>query len=171
VDAAQPSPLSGTRNIVEVVFSFARRTTGFAEKSFVRVDVTEGFPGVATRLSPCDDRQTRNMENTNDDARIYRRSLGLRDSESISGRPAGMGFEQPDSVGRLVHMHGPWMHFFVPVTTAASSSGLSPRVCRWPEHPAMLRLHWRDLGWSAPPVLLSTAGGAVEQTPGWNRTA
>ncbi len=54
-------------------------------------------------------------------------------SESIPDRSAGMGFEQPGSVGRHVHMHGPWMHVFVPVTTTTtSSSGLSPTVCWWP---------------------------------------
>jgi hypothetical protein len=36
--------LSGTRNIVEVVFAFTNRTTDFTKKSFVRVDVTEQFP-------------------------------------------------------------------------------------------------------------------------------
>jgi hypothetical protein len=52
----QPSPLSGTRNIVEVIFSFTHRTTGFPEKSFVRVDVTEEFPFLVTKMSPYYDR-------------------------------------------------------------------------------------------------------------------
>ena len=52
----QPSLLSGTRNIVEVIFSFTHRTTGFPEKSFVRVDVTEEFPFLVTKLSPYYDR-------------------------------------------------------------------------------------------------------------------
>jgi PatG C-terminal len=52
----QPSPLSGTRNIVEVIFSFTHRTTGFPEKSFVRVDVTEEFPFLVTRMCPYYDR-------------------------------------------------------------------------------------------------------------------
>jgi PatG Domain len=52
----QPSPLSGTRNIVEVVMSFTHRTTGFPEKSFVRVDVTEEFPFLVTKMSPYYDR-------------------------------------------------------------------------------------------------------------------
>jgi hypothetical protein len=52
----QPSPLSGSRNIVEVIFSFTHRTTGFPEKSFVRVDVTEEFPFLVTKLSPYYDR-------------------------------------------------------------------------------------------------------------------
>jgi hypothetical protein len=52
----QSSPLSGTRNIVEVIFSFTHRTTGFPEKSFVRVDVTEEFPFLVTKMSPYYDR-------------------------------------------------------------------------------------------------------------------
>jgi hypothetical protein len=52
----QPSPLSGTRNIVEVVFSHTNRSTDYTEKSFVRVDVTEEFPFLVTKLSPYFDR-------------------------------------------------------------------------------------------------------------------
>ena len=52
----QPSPLSGTRNVVEVIFSFTHRTTGFPEKSFVRVDVTDEFPFLVTKMSPYYDR-------------------------------------------------------------------------------------------------------------------
>jgi PatG C-terminal len=52
----QPSPLSGTRNIIEVIFSFTNRTTGFPEKSFVRVDITDEFPFLVTKLSPYYDR-------------------------------------------------------------------------------------------------------------------
>src|ERR1700744_456726 len=52
----QPSPLSGTRNIVEVVFSHTSRTTDYTEKCFVRVDVTEEFPFLVTKLSPYYDR-------------------------------------------------------------------------------------------------------------------
>ena len=52
----QPSPLSGTRNIVEVIFSFTHRTTGYPEKSFVRVDVTDEFPFLVTRMCPYYDR-------------------------------------------------------------------------------------------------------------------
>lgn len=40
----QPSPLSGTRNIIEVIFSFTDRKTDVTEKLFTRVDVTEEFP-------------------------------------------------------------------------------------------------------------------------------
>jgi PatG C-terminal len=52
----RPSPLSGTRNIVEVIFAFTNRATDFTEKSFVRVDVTEEFPFLVTKLSPYYDR-------------------------------------------------------------------------------------------------------------------
>ena len=48
--------LSGARNIVEVIFSFTHRITGFPEKSFVRVDVTEEFPFLVTKMSPYYDR-------------------------------------------------------------------------------------------------------------------
>jgi len=52
----RPSPLSSTRNIVEVIFSYTNRNTDFTEKFFVRVDVTEEFPFLATKLSPYYDR-------------------------------------------------------------------------------------------------------------------
>jgi PatG Domain len=51
-----PSPLSGTRNIVEVIFAFTNRNTDSTEKAFVRVDVTEEFPFLVTKLSPYYDR-------------------------------------------------------------------------------------------------------------------
>ena len=50
------SPLGGTRNIDEVVFSYTNRTTDFTEKFYVRVDVTEEFPFLVTKLSPYFDR-------------------------------------------------------------------------------------------------------------------
>lgn len=46
------SPLSGTRTINDVVFSYTNRTTDFTERFFVRVDVTEEFPFLVTKLSP-----------------------------------------------------------------------------------------------------------------------
>jgi hypothetical protein len=49
---AHPSPLSNTRNIIDVIFSFTNRNTDFTEKFFVRVDVTEEFPFLITKLSP-----------------------------------------------------------------------------------------------------------------------
>jgi hypothetical protein len=51
-----PSPLSGTRKIVDVIFSYTNRNTDFTEKFFVRVDVTEEFPFLVTKLSPYLDR-------------------------------------------------------------------------------------------------------------------
>ncbi len=52
----RPSALGLTRRIVEVIFSFTNRTTDVVEKSFIRVDVTEEFPFLVTRLSPYYDR-------------------------------------------------------------------------------------------------------------------
>jgi len=46
------SPLSGTRNVVEVIFTFTDRTTDVASKYFTRVDVTEEFPFLVTKMSP-----------------------------------------------------------------------------------------------------------------------
>lgn len=48
----QPSALSGMRKIVEVIFSYVNRNTDVTEKFFVRVDVSEEFPFLATKLSP-----------------------------------------------------------------------------------------------------------------------
>jgi hypothetical protein len=47
-----PSALSGTRRIVDVVFTYTNRNTDVDEKFFVRVDVTEEFPFLVTKLSP-----------------------------------------------------------------------------------------------------------------------
>lgn len=52
----RPSPLSGTRTIVEAIFAFTDRKTDVTEKHFVRVDVTEEFPFLVTKLSPYFDR-------------------------------------------------------------------------------------------------------------------
>jgi hypothetical protein len=52
----RPSPLSGTRKVVDVIFSYTNRTTDVTEKFFVRVDVTEEFPFLVTKLSPYYDR-------------------------------------------------------------------------------------------------------------------
>jgi len=51
-----PSTLRGTRNIVDVIFSYTNRSTDFTEKSFVRVDVTELFPFLVTKIGPYFDR-------------------------------------------------------------------------------------------------------------------
>jgi hypothetical protein len=50
------SSLGVTRRIVDVIFSFTGRQTDFTEKFFVRVDVTEMFPFLVTKLSPYYDR-------------------------------------------------------------------------------------------------------------------
>jgi hypothetical protein len=52
----RPSTLSGVRNIVDVIFSFTNRATDVVEKQFLRVDVTEEFPFLVTKLSPYYDR-------------------------------------------------------------------------------------------------------------------
>ena len=52
----RPSPLGPMRQIVDVVFSYSNRNNDFMEKFFVRVDVTEEFPFLVTKLSPYYDR-------------------------------------------------------------------------------------------------------------------
>jgi hypothetical protein len=52
----RPSRLSGVRKIVDVVFAYTNRNTDVTEKYFVRVDVTEEFPFLVTKLSPYYDR-------------------------------------------------------------------------------------------------------------------
>lgn len=52
----RPSRLSGARKIVDVIFSHTHRQTDVVEKQFVRVDVTEQFPFLVTKLSPFYDR-------------------------------------------------------------------------------------------------------------------
>jgi hypothetical protein len=51
------SRLSGTRNIVDVVFTFSDRSTDVTDKRFVRVDVTEEFPFMVTKLAPYFERE------------------------------------------------------------------------------------------------------------------
>ena len=53
---ARPSGLSGVRQVVEVIFTYTNRNTDFTEKYIVRVDVTEGFPFLVTKLTPSFDR-------------------------------------------------------------------------------------------------------------------
>ncbi len=48
----QPSRLSGLRRIVDVIGAFTNRQTDITEKYFVRVDVTEEFPFLVTKMSP-----------------------------------------------------------------------------------------------------------------------
>ncbi len=52
----RPSPLSSTRTILDVIFSYTNRNTDFTEKFFVRADVAEEFPFLVTKLSPYYDR-------------------------------------------------------------------------------------------------------------------
>jgi len=52
----RPSRLSGTRKIVDVIFSYTSRQTEVTEKYFVRVDVSEMWPFLVTRMSPYYDR-------------------------------------------------------------------------------------------------------------------
>jgi len=48
----RPSALNGVRNVVDVIFSFTNRATDVVEKQFLRVDVTEEFPFMVTRIAP-----------------------------------------------------------------------------------------------------------------------
>jgi hypothetical protein len=50
------SPLTGVRKIFDVIFSFTNRQTDVVEKFFTRVDVTEEFPFLITKMSPYYDR-------------------------------------------------------------------------------------------------------------------
>ncbi len=51
-----PSSLGPTRKVVDVIFSFTNRNTDVCEKFFTRVDVTEEFPFLVTKMSPYFDR-------------------------------------------------------------------------------------------------------------------
>jgi hypothetical protein len=50
------SPLNGTRNMVDTIFSYTNRNTDVTEKFFCRVDVTDEFPFMVKKLSPYYDR-------------------------------------------------------------------------------------------------------------------
>jgi hypothetical protein len=52
----RPSPLSGTRKIVDAIFAYTNRNSDFTEKFYVRVDVTEEFPFLVAKMSPYYDR-------------------------------------------------------------------------------------------------------------------
>jgi hypothetical protein len=52
----RPSALSGTRELMDVIFSYTDRTIDVVDKLAVRVDVTEEFPFLVTKLSPYVDR-------------------------------------------------------------------------------------------------------------------
>jgi hypothetical protein len=48
----RPSRLSGVRKVLDVILAYTHRQTDVTEKYFIRVDVTEEFPFLVTRLSP-----------------------------------------------------------------------------------------------------------------------
>jgi hypothetical protein len=48
----RPSRLSGSRLIADVILSYTNRQTDVTDKYFMRVDVTEEFPFLVTKLSP-----------------------------------------------------------------------------------------------------------------------
>lgn len=50
------SRLSGMRKVMDVIFAFTNRKTDVTEKYFVRVDVTEEFPFLVTKMSSYYDR-------------------------------------------------------------------------------------------------------------------
>jgi hypothetical protein len=52
----QGSALSGSRKVLEVIFSYTNRNTDVVDKCFVRVDITEQYPFLVTKLSPYYDR-------------------------------------------------------------------------------------------------------------------
>jgi PatG C-terminal len=52
----RPSRLSGQRKVFDVIFSYTSRETDVMEKYFARVDVTEKFPFLVTRLAEFYDR-------------------------------------------------------------------------------------------------------------------
>ena len=52
----RPSRLRGLRRIVDVIFSYRHRQTDVVDKFFVRVDVTEEFPFLVSKLAPFYDR-------------------------------------------------------------------------------------------------------------------
>ena len=54
----RPSPLRGVRMVVDVIFSYTNRGTDFTEKFCVRVDATEEFPFLVSKLAPYYDRYT-----------------------------------------------------------------------------------------------------------------
>ena len=51
------SPLGVSRKIVDVIFAYTNRNTDFTEKFYVRVDVTEEFPFLVTKMGPYYDRE------------------------------------------------------------------------------------------------------------------
>ena len=93
-----PSPLSSTRKMVDVIFSYTNRNTDVTEKFFVRVDVTEEFPFLVTKLyhimigNAARLRKRRNRKNTMNipeftaQASLYRTSNSYRSLAFEGGR-------------------------------------------------------------------------------------
>src|SRR5271166_4368127 len=52
----QGSALSGVRRLLDVIFTYTNRNTDVDDQCFVRVDVTDEFPFLVTKLSPYYDR-------------------------------------------------------------------------------------------------------------------
>jgi hypothetical protein len=52
----QGSALSGVRKVLDVIFTYTNRNTDVDDQCFVRVDVTDEFPFLVTKLSPYYDR-------------------------------------------------------------------------------------------------------------------
>lgn len=48
----EPAPVSSTRTMLDVIFTYTDRTTDVPERWFVRVDVEEEFPFLVSRLVP-----------------------------------------------------------------------------------------------------------------------
>lgn len=48
----RPSALSGARKLVDLIFGYTNRSTDLVEKFSLRVDVTEEFPFIVSKLSP-----------------------------------------------------------------------------------------------------------------------
>ena len=48
----RPSRLNGIRRMLDVVFTFTHRQTDVTEKCFTRVDVTEEFPFLVSKIAP-----------------------------------------------------------------------------------------------------------------------
>ena len=70
------SGLSGLRKVVDLVFAYTNRSTDVVEKYFVRVDVTEEWTFLVTKLSPhYDRREFQEKKENKNDARIYRRGF------------------------------------------------------------------------------------------------
>ncbi len=48
----EPAPVSSTRKMLDVIFTYADRATDVPDRYFVRVDVEEEFPFLVSRLAP-----------------------------------------------------------------------------------------------------------------------